>query len=171
MADTTGTLLPLTSKAPGATAVAATPRAEPVGEDRPPLPPDVEVDVDRRVGKYYRWRGNTYCEKISNYVIAGHAFEDIYKCVENARCALKRSEDTETPYQSVEDIVNTVRQSSSDKDGKFLWPSPRYGIGKAIAAALHHLPVGHMVSIKNAQNIPPKYYRPNGEFVWNLQEF
>ena len=161
LADSTGT----TSKAPGVTAAAATPRADPVGDDRPPLPPDVEVNVDPRVGKYYRWKGNTYCENISKEVNSGHAFEDIYEYVENARCAPKRSVDTEIPYQSVEDFANTMRQSSSDKDGKFLWPSPRYGIGKAIAAALHHLPVGHMVSIKNAQKIPLKYYRPNGELV------
>ena len=78
--------------------------------------------------------------------------------------------EAEVPFQSIEYFVNTMRQASCDGKGKFVWPSPRYGMGKAIAAALHHLPVGHMVSIKNAQAIPAKYYIKNGAFEYTVLE-
>ena len=76
----------------------------------------------------------------------------------------------ETPYQSIDDLVNTMRQASSDGTGKFLWPSERYGVMRSIAVTLHHLPVGHMMSIKNAQKIPAKFYDKDGSLKYHVLE-
>ena len=74
------------------------------------------------------------------------------------------------PFQSIDDFVNTMRQSSSGGDAAFLWPSERMGIMRAIAVAIHHLPVGHMVSIKNAQKIPAKFYEKDGSLKWHVTD-
>ena len=39
---------------------------------------------------------------------------------------------------------------------------------RAISVAFHHLPVGHMFSIKNAQEIPDKYFQASGKPDWNV---
>ena len=93
----------------------------------------------------YKWKGKTYREKAAAAgVNSQSSFEDVLRYVElwpPNLCAHKRDVSMETPYQSIDDFVNTMRQSSSDSGGAFLWPSERFGIMRAIAVTLHHLPV------------------------------
>ena len=113
--------------------------------------------MDPDLGKIYTWREKAYREKVSKDVNTNHSIEDILDYVANYpphRCSPKREVAAEVPFQSIGGFVNTMRQSSSSGDGAFLWPSERFGIMRAIAVTLHHLPVGHMMSIKNAQMIP-----------------
>ena len=111
------------------------------------------------------WRGQHYAVKISKDVNTSHSLEEIWDHVgafpEHA-CAPKRDVSHEVPFQSIDDYVNTIRQSCRH-GGAFRWPSNRYGFMRAISVAFHHLPVGHMFSIKNAQEIPDDYYHKSGK--------
>ena len=119
------------------------------------------------------WRGKTWRKKVGNGVNASNAIEDIHEYVSQwppHRCSPKRDVTHEVPYQSTDDFVNTCRQSGSGEDAAFLWPSGRLGFMKAIAVAIHHLPVGHMVSIKNARKIPAKFYDKDGALKWHVTD-
>ena len=129
-----------------------------------------EPQQDPQLGKIYIWKGKAYREKVGAGVNSHHSMEDIYEYASQwppRRCARRADVAWEVPYESVDDFVNTMRQSSNDGTGAFLWPSERIGIMRAIAVSLHHLPVGHMVSIKNAQNIPDEFYDKNGALRWH----
>ena len=76
----------------------------------------------------------------------------------------------EVPYESVDDYINTLRQASEEGKGAFKWPSTMFGFMRALAVALHHLPTGHMVTIKNAQPIPEKLYDPDGKLKWHASD-
>ena len=41
---------------------------------------------------------------------------------------------------------------------------------RAFSVALHHLPVGHMVTIKNAQPIPEKLHDEHGHLDWQVSD-
>ena len=132
-----------------------------------------ESETHPKLGEIYAWRGKTYRKKVGNGVNASHAIEDIHEYVSQwppHRCSPKRDVTHEVPYQSTDDFVNTCRQSGSGEDAAFLWPSGRIGFMRAIAVAIHHLPVGHMVSIKNARKIPAKFYDKDGFLKWELMD-
>jgi len=57
------------------------------------------------------------------------------------------------PYSSVMDFVWTMRKAS-EEGSAFEWPSESITCSKAIATAIHHLPPGCAVSIKNAKKLP-----------------
>ena len=93
----------------------------------------------------FTWRGKTYKTKltVSNGVNSNHSLEDIHRYVgawPPERCGEKRKVQDEVAFQSIEDFVNTIRQSCSEPGAAFLWPSRRVQFGKAISVALHHLP-------------------------------
>ena len=75
---------------------------------------------------------------------------------------------TEIPYESIHDLVNTMRQSSNNGNSAYLCPLERFGFMRAVSTALHHLPVGHMISIKDAQNVPKKFYDKSGKLRWSV---
>ena len=136
---------------------------------RPPPTKDVILEVDPDLGKTYKWRGKTYREKVTNDVNSFHALEDMYEHVVRwleHRWGEPRFVEADTPYQIVEDYVNTLRQASRDGTGSVQFPSQRYGMD----IALHHLPVGHMVSIKNAQMIPPRFDNKHGQVEYTVLE-
>ena len=99
--------------------------------------------------------------------------ESIYEYVSNhppSACAATLEPADEVPYESVDDYINTLRQSSEEGTGVFKWPSTKYGFMRALAVALHHLPIGRMVTIKNAQPIPDKLYDPDGKLKWHVSD-
>ena len=97
----------------------------------------------------------------SRDVNVSHPLDDIIEYSKNFppwRCQFARQVFHETPYESIDDFVNTLRQAATGADAAFLWPSERLKFMRSIATALHHLPTGCMISIKNARAIPEKYF-------------
>jgi hypothetical protein len=128
-------------------------------------PPSAEATTEHvaNVGVAYQWRGKTYRQKIKKSDVNDqHSLEDIVKYVSlypPFRYSPAQDVAMETPYQSIYDFVTTMRHSATDdykeKDPcPFLWPSERLNFMRSVAVALHHLPVGGMVCIKNAREIP-----------------
>ena len=113
------------------------------------------VEIDETLGKFYTWKGMTYREKVnpSSGVNSEHSMETIYEYVTNAPLVTTLKQEDEIPFGCIDDYVNTMRQSCEEGVGAFKWPSYKFGFMRAIAVALHHLPVGHIVTIKNAQPI------------------
>ena len=72
---------------------------------------------------------------MSKDVNTNHSIEDILDYVANYpphRCLPKREVAVEVPFQSIDDFVNTMRQSSSSGDGAFLWPSERFELSRSV---------------------------------------
>ena len=85
-----------------------------------------------------------------------------------SKCAIDFGIATEIPYESTYDFVNTMRQSSNNGNSAYLWPSERIGFMRAVSTASQHLPVGHMISINNAQKVPNKFYDKSGNMRWSV---
>ena len=96
--------------------------------------------------------------------------ESIYEYVTSTRSAAALEPAGEVPHERVDDYVNTMRQSCEEGKGAFKWPSHKFGFMRALAVALHHLPVGHMVTIKNAPPIPRKLYDKYGNLDWHASD-
>ena len=115
------------------------------------------------MGTFYTWKGYTYREEARNKsgVNVAHSMESIYEYVVNTSSAASLEPADEVPYERIDDYVNTLRQSCDEGTGAFKWPSTRFSFIRAFAVALHHLPIGHMVTIKNAQPLPAKLFDSN----------
>ena len=90
----------------------------------------------------------TYREKVnaSGGVNCGHSMEEIYEYVTNAPLGTALKQEDEIPFECIDDYVTTMRQSCEEGEGAFKWPSRKFGCMRALSVALHHLPVGHMVT-------------------------
>ena len=127
-----------------------------------------EKKVEEPESRTFTHRGKTYRKRLnpSNGVNTNHSLEDVHQYVGEwppERCGEKRRVQDEIPYRSIDDYVNTMRQSCGVPGEAFLWPSERVGFQRAIAVALQQLPTGHMISVKNAQKIPKKFYHKKDE--------
>ena len=125
-----------------------------------------ECQQDPDLGRVYVHKGKIYREKVVAGVNSNHSIEDIFAYAIKwppRHCARRTDVAWEVPYESIDDFVNAMRQSSKDSTGAFLWPSEHIGIMRAMGVSLHHLPVEHMTSIKNAQKTPKKSHDESEE--------
>ena len=126
------------------------------------------------LGKTYTWKGKTYrarAKGASKEVNVTHSLDDIMEYSKHFppwRCQFGRKVFHETPYESIDDFVNTLRQAATGADAAFLWPSERLAVMRSIATALHHLPTGCMISIKNARAIPKIYFDKHDKLKCNV---
>ena len=126
----------------------------------------------KKLGKIYTWNGKTYREKVkaSSGVNSQHSMEAIYEYVTHAPRVTAMKQEDDVPFECIDDFVNTMRQSCGEGEGAFKWPSRKFGCMRALAVALHHLPVGYMVTIKNAQPIPEKLCDEHGDLHWQVSD-
>ena len=106
-------------------------------------------------GKTYREKGD-WTKKGVN---ASHALEDIHDYVRNlGERSLRHPHDPlqDIPYQSIHDYVETMR-ASCHPDGPFTWAGENAKYNQFLAIALHHLPPGKAMLIKNDAPIPDNY--------------
>ena len=102
------------------------------------------VDSD---GKTYRSKGPWTRPGVN----ASHSLDDIHDYVRDLGLdAVKFSHDPnkDVPYFSIHDFVETMR-ASCKPDGPFTWAGENMKYNQYLAIALHHLPPGKAVLIKN----------------------
>ena len=131
-----------------------------------------DIEADASLGTFYTWNGYTYREKVrkTSGVNAAHSMESIYEYVATTGSVAALQQADEVPYERIDDYVNTLRQSCDEGTGAFKWPSTRFSFIRAFSVALHHLPTGHMVTIKNAQPLPAKFFDLNGKLLENVSD-
>ena len=69
----------------------------------------------------------------------------------------------DVPYESVEDYILTLRTCCRKESSHFAWPVEGLSFQKAFTVALHHLPPGCMISIKNSHPLPDKLFKRRAE--------
>ena len=90
-----------------------------------------------------------------------HSLDDIHEYVRSLpEDAVMQQHDPENdvPYASIDDFVETMRLSCRP-GGPFVWPGENLKYNQYLAIALHHLPPGKAVMIKNAAVIPEKFLK------------
>ena len=106
-------------------------------------------------GKTYRSKG----EWTKKGVNSSHALDDIHNYVRDlGEKSLRQPHDPlkDIPYQSIHDYVETMRASCCP-GGPFTWAGENNKYNQFLAIALHHLPPGKAMLIKNDAPIPDKY--------------
>jgi hypothetical protein len=106
--------------------------------------------------------GLHYKRKTNDTVNAGFSMEFMatYSALwPPGQCPDKIEPLSEPPYMSVHDFVNTLRQNTIDSP-YFEWPCQKHMFNRALAVALHHCPVGYMVTIKNGLPITDRFVNP-----------
>ena len=74
-------------------------------------------------------------------------------------------------FDSVTDFVSSLRAEASMPGAHFKWPEQRMTYEMMIAQAIHHLPPGHHVSIKNGNLCPKKLLNDIHEWGGELTEY
>ena len=104
-------------------------------------------------GQYYRKKGPyTHTE-----VVASHSLNKIHDYVwmlprEVVQDAHDATQDV--PFESIADFVETMH-IACQPGGPFEWPAENRRYNQCLAVALHHLPPGKAVLIKNSKQMPP----------------
>ena len=128
---------------------------EPFSENNPP-PTDLCLGT---YGKIWRYRST------HKQVPCNHSLTDVQKCVSSLTkdtVAVPYNPEDDVPYDSLQDFTVTLRNSCGPTS-PFKWPTEQMNFSKAIAVAVHHLPPGHMVLIKNGLPLPKEMRKDDGK--------
>ena len=66
-------------------------------------------------------------------------------------------------FDSITDFVSSLRAEASMPGAHFKWPEQRMTYEMMIAQAIHHLPPGYQVSIKNGNPCPEELLNSSGQ--------
>ena len=74
-------------------------------------------------------------------------------------------------FESVSDFVSSLRAEASYPDSHFKWPEQSFTYEMMLAMAIHHLPPGYHVSIKNGRPCPNKLPINNPEWSGETADY
>ena len=115
-------------------------------------------------GIYTKGDGKTYRERgpwTQTGVNVTHSLDEIHDYVRSLPVGAvmpQHDPENDVPYASIDDFVATMRMSCRP-GGPFVWPGENLKYNQYLAIALHHLPPGKAVLIKNAAVIPEKFLK------------
>ena len=110
-------------------------------------------------------KGKVYRPKSNKEVNAGHCIQEMQQYVNKLPVDWVAEpfnpKQEEIPYSSIQDYVQTLRSNCSPL-GPFTWPSEAFTFQRALTVALHHMPPGHMITIKNHRALPEELRQSSG---------
>ena len=68
-------------------------------------------------------------------------------------------------HESIADFVATLRAEGSYPQSHFQWPVGSIAFQNAMTVALHHLPPGHYITIKNGRDPPASHFDEKEEYL------